>query len=301
MTDYQVRRPSTGTMLVVRGLRYHLRRWGPPDGRPLVLLHGGRDASPTFQFLVDALAADWAVIAPDWRGHGLSDWAPQGYWFQDYLADLDAILDEAFSGRAVPILGHSLGGNVACIYAGVRPARVSHLISLDGFGLPSRDPREAPDHLRRWLDAWRAPPSERSYPDASAMAERLRAANPRLGAAQALFLAEHISRPAEDGGRTWAFDPRHRLPFATLHRVAEWATCMARVTAPALWIGSGAVFPPGLERDALPFSARLALIPRLSFVRIEGAGHNLHHDAPDEVASLVEDFLGRQSSVIGHQ
>ena len=288
---YVPRRTSRSAFVDVRGLRCHVRMWGEPTARPLVLLHGGRDASATFQFLVDAFAEEWLVVAPDWRGHGLSGWAPNGYSFADYLGDLDALLDHFFAGRAVPLVGHSLGGNVACVYAGLRPARVLHLVSLDGFGLPDRRPEEAPMHLRRWLNAWRSPPTEKPYPSVEAMAERLRVANPRLDADRAYFLAENLSRPAAAGGFTWCFDPLHRAPFASLHRVAEWQACLREITAPALWLGSGAVFPPSLEREPGGFERRLEWIPDLRFTRIENTGHNLHHDVPAAVAAGIERFL----------
>ena len=83
-------RPSTSQFVDVRGLRYHVRTWGDARARKLILLHGWMDVSASFQFLVDALSADWQVLAPDWRGFGLSEWPHEGYWFADYVADLDA-------------------------------------------------------------------------------------------------------------------------------------------------------------------------------------------------------------------
>jgi pimeloyl-ACP methyl ester carboxylesterase len=257
----------------------------------LLLLHGGRDAAITFQFLVDALRGRWHVVAPDWRGHGDSEWAPQGYWFQDYLADLDALLDHFSPARPVRLVGHSLGGNVACVYAGVRPERVSRLVSLDGFGIPDRSPDQAPERLRAWLDSWRSPLRTRSYPAVADLAVRLRQANPRLDAERALFLAENLSRTNPDGTVTWSFDPRHRAPFPTVHRFAEWAACFKRVTARVLWVGSGQVFPPVLADEPGGLEGRLRLFPRAGFVRIEGTGHNLHHDAPEAVAAAIEPFL----------
>ncbi|MFX7140344.1 alpha/beta fold hydrolase, partial [Acinetobacter baumannii] len=83
------------------------------------------DMSASFQFMVDALQAEWHVIAPDWRGFGLTERAPaQSYWFPDYLADLDAILDHYAGEEAINLLGHSIGGNVVSLYAGVRPQRI---------------------------------------------------------------------------------------------------------------------------------------------------------------------------------
>ena len=287
---YRPRRRSASRFASVRGLKGHLRVWEAPAGRPVVMIHGGRDASATFQFLVDGMSNTWHVMAPDLRGHGLSAPAPDLYWFQDYLADLDAWLDLISPEVPAVLLGHSLGGNIACAYAGVRPERVSHLISLDGFGLPDRAAEDAPRHLARWLDSLRTSPAERVYPDHAALADRLMQANPRLERAKALFLAEHVSRPAP-GGCAFAFDPAHRRPFAPLFRRAEWLATLAAIRAPTLWIGSATPFPPGLAAEEGGIAARLAAIPDARFVRIPGSGHNLHHEAPDALAVLIESFL----------
>ena len=289
---YTPRRISRSLFLGLRGLRHHLRRWGPETGKPLILLHGGRDASATFQFMVDCFARDWRIVAPDWRGHGKSERAAQGYWFPDYLADLDAILEALFPGDPVPLVGHSLGGNAACIYAGLRPGRVSRLISLDGFGLPDLGPQAAPAQLQRWLAGWREPlPPHKTYATVADMAARLRQANGRLDEAKSLFLASELSERLPDGRYTWDFDPRHRAPFATLHRRAEWAACLALVRAPTLFIASDLPFPPALRDEPEGLAARAAAIPGARFERIAGAGHNLHHDEPEAVARLVEGFL----------
>jgi pimeloyl-ACP methyl ester carboxylesterase len=289
---YQPRKPSTGFFLDIRGLRTFVRSWGMEGEPPLVLLHGGQDASPTFQFMVDQFRLAWRILAPDWRGHGKTAHAPQGYWFPDYIADIDAILEALVPGGPVPLVGHSLGGNAACLYAGLRPERVSRLISLDGFGLPDRTPSDAPAQLKRWLGSWREPPpAHKAYASIGEMAARLRQANPRLGEAKSLFLAAELSERRADGGHVWAFDPRHRAPFATLHRKAEWAACAAAIRAPTLFIGSDSPFPPALGKEPGGLQSRIAAIPGAGFERIAGASHNLHHDEPERVAALVERFL----------
>ena len=118
-------KPSQSHILQIRGLRYHMRTWGDPRDPKLVLLHGWMDVSASFQFLVDALRRDWYVIAPDWRGFGLSEWVAGGYWFPDYIGDLEALVAQVSPDAPVSLVGHSMGGNVAGLYAGVRPARVA--------------------------------------------------------------------------------------------------------------------------------------------------------------------------------
>ncbi len=102
------------------------------------------DGSASFQFLVDELQKDWNVIAPDWRGFGLSGWAREGYWFPDYYADLDALLALYAAEQPAQLVGHSMGGIIASAYAGIRPERVARVVSLEGFGLARTQPDAAP-------------------------------------------------------------------------------------------------------------------------------------------------------------
>ena len=67
----------------------------------LMLLTGWLDVSASFQLVAERLTERWQVLCPDWRGFGLSEWNPQGYWFQDYVGDLDAILAKALEPDAL--------------------------------------------------------------------------------------------------------------------------------------------------------------------------------------------------------
>src|SRR5574343_223301 len=162
---YTPRRVHRDEFLTLRGLRYHVLRWGQPlPGRPpLVMLHGWMDVGASFQFVVDALADEREVIAADWRGFGLSGTTGADcYWFPDYLGDLDALLDAVSPDAPVDLLGHSMGGNVVMTYAGVRPGRIRRLVNLEGFGLPETIPEMAPARLSDWLDELKQPQSLKS-------------------------------------------------------------------------------------------------------------------------------------------
>jgi pimeloyl-ACP methyl ester carboxylesterase len=277
--------------LDIRGVRHHLRTWNENGERLLVMLHGTQDNSATFQFLVDRLSPQWRIVAPDWRGFGRSEWVSHGYFFQDYVADLDAILDHLSPQEPVRLLGHSLGGNVACVYSGICPERVSQVVSLDGFGLPNGDPDEFPDRVSNWLQSWHDAPVHRPYPTLEAMSARLQANNPRLDEDQALFLATERSIRNDDGSYSWSFDPRHRVSFPTVFRFAEWAACFRRVSAEVLWVRSGRRLPPALARDVGGFDDRLKLFAKATTAFVPNTTHNLHHDDPAAVAAIVEPFL----------
>lgn len=286
-------KPSESLFLDIRGLRYHVRHWPGNAGKKIFLLHGWMDVSASFQFLVDAMSRDWDVYAPDWRGYGLSQWSgSDNYWFPDYLGDLDALLDRLQPGEPVDLIGHSLGANVAGLYAGVRPARVARFVNLEGFGMPATLAEQAPRRYARWLDELRETPRWKPYADYAALADRLQKNNPRLQRARAEFLARHWGRDAEGGGVVLRSDPAHKLINATLYRLDEALVCWRQVTAPVLWIDAAeSETKTRMKLTAEALAERRAAFASIEHHTVQEAGHMLHHDRPEEVARLIEQFL----------
>ncbi len=286
-------KPSESLYFDVRGLRYHVRHWPGDPARHMVLLHGWMDVSASFQFMVDALSGDWDVYAPDWRGYGLTDWGRSDcYWFPDYVADLDLLLDRLPPDGPANLVGHSLGGNVACLYAGVRPARVRKLVNLEGFGLPVSRPEQAPARYARWLDELHQAGGFRPYPDFAALADRLQKNNPRLPRERAEYLARHWGRETPDGRVLLRGDPAHKIVYPVLYRYEEARACWRQATAPVLWVD--AAESESLKRiglSAAEYAERRAAFRDLRYATVPGAGHMLHHDQPERVAHLVEGFL----------
>jgi pimeloyl-ACP methyl ester carboxylesterase len=290
-------RDSESLFFAIRGLRYHVRRWPPPSphsGAPKVfLLHGWMDVSGSFQFVVDALRGGWDVYAPDWRGYGLTEWGrSDSYWFADYIADLDRLLEEIQSENPVNLVGHSLGGNVATLYAGIRPQRVAKLVNLEGFGMAPTRPEQAPKRYARWLNELHERPSLRPYKDFAELAARLRQNNPRLTREQADFLARHWGRDAGAEGVVLRSDPAHKIVNPLLYRIEEVQACWREVSAPVLWVD--AVESDTLKRlglSAAQHAERRNSFQSLKHVTVREAGHMLHHDQPEEVARLIEEFL----------
>jgi pimeloyl-ACP methyl ester carboxylesterase len=300
-TQPAVRQASRSTYLPVRGLRYHIREWGEPGAPLLFLFHGWMDVSASFQFLVDALRERWHIVAPDWRGYGLTARPTEApgvecYWFADYLADLEAIADHYQPEGQLNLVGHSMGANVVCLYAGIRPERVRRVVDLEGFGMAASKPSQAPRRYARWLDELKDKPSLSTYATVADVAARLQKTNPRLPADKAAFLAQHWSRQNADGRREILGDPAHKIVNPQLYRLDEVMEVWRRVTAPVLHVE--AVESPTLKAIAgdvpLPeFKARFAAFPDFREVLIADAGHMLHHDQPEQVAALIEEFCGQ--------
>ena len=275
----------------LRGLDHHLTRWGPPSGAPWVMLHGWADTGDTFQFVVDAFGCERSVVAPDWRGFGRSQWQGGPYWFADYIADLDALLERVCPASPVRLVGHSMGGNVACLYAGIRPERVARVVNLEGLGMRRTRPDEAPARYRRWLDELRAPPAFARYESLERFAAVLRRRNPRLTEERAAFIAASWSRPLPEGGYTVGSDPAHKLVNPMLYRRDEAEACWRATTAPLLMVLGGLSDLVGQLGDDAREDYLRTHHPRLQLATVPTAGHMLHHDEPEAVAALIEGFL----------
>ena len=276
----------------INGLRYHVRLWGEANQPKLFLLHGWMDVAASFQFLVGALEQDCCVIAPDWRGFGLSAWSENAYYFPEYFADLDRLIDHYQADQPVNLIGHSMGGNVAGLYAGIRPNRVAKLALLEGFGLKPTEPAQAPARFTKWLDQLKEPPSFKTYRSVEEFAKRLQQNNRRLTFDRALYIAEHSCKETSPGKFELLSDPAHKLTNPVLYRLEEAKACWSMVTAPTLWItGADSEFMRMQVASADDYASRKACFKQLREEIIADCGHMMHHDQPQALATLLENFL----------
>ncbi len=292
MPDYSERFFRSGT------LRIHFRDWGDPSAPPLVIVHGLRDHSHSFDELARGLMDRFNVFALDLRGHGDSETTPY-YSFGHFVLDLHNMV-RALRLECPTIIGHSLGGEVAANYAGCFPDIPSRLVIIEGLGPPPVNPAGevewAVNSFARIDRALAGPPGMK---DLEAAYERLRKRNPRLGEEKARELALLGTRAREDGMLEWKFDPRLTTmalggPYNLDYNMALWR----RIKAPSLIVHggesgefwrqrAGRIY---LEPDDL--QRRLACFADKRFVELDGAGHMVHFDRPDELLAEVRTFLG---------
>jgi pimeloyl-ACP methyl ester carboxylesterase len=282
------------------GLRLHVRRWGNPQAPTLFLLHGWMDVSASFQFVVDELARDWNIVAPDWRGFGPSDWLHRPYFFAEHLGDFEAILDHYAPTGQVHLVGHSMGGIIACLYAGIRPERVASVITLEGFGIAPMPPEMAQERYQQWLGTLQKPPRMHAYADRQAFARRLLKNDRFLTPERADYLARHLARVGDGEtksgqrrhGIIWNGDPWHKAMSPYLFRLEESMAIWRQITCPVLWVAGRQSW---VVRDFATrpgdWEARRACFANVAERWVEDTDHMLHHDQPAEVARLIEDFM----------
>lgn len=266
--------------------------WGDPAAPPLILQHGGRDHARSWDRVAQAFAGTHRVIAPDLRGHGDSDWANDGgYDMIDFVEDFAGIV-RALDLPPGPIVGHSLGGNIATRFAGLYPDRVSRLVNIEGLGdAPEIARRKAMEdilpRLRDWIDQ-RAKVNgftARDY-DRAGLVARIRERNPRLAADMAEHLATHAARANPDGSLRLKHDPAFAanspIDISNETRRALWAA----IRCPVLLVYGTESWAsnPAVDGRAADFhDARVELFER--------AGHWIHHDRTDDFIAMVRDFL----------
>jgi pimeloyl-ACP methyl ester carboxylesterase len=303
---YSIQKPSRSEFIPIRHLRYHVLQWGTPspDKTPLVMVHGWMDVAASFQFVIDALQNDYWIIAPDWRGFGLTETPDTDhFFFPDYLADLDQLLDHYVGERQVHLIGHSMGGHVATMYAGIRPERIQKLINLEGFGMPATRPSQAPARLAKWMDELKAlqrgEMNLKPYPNLEAVAQRLIKTNPRLGIDKAQWLAQHWARPNDQGEWRILGHAAHKVVNPNLFKTDETQAIYERITAPMLCVVADSDSMSQWWRESYTladFMQRIASVRHIKHAVIEEAGHMLHHDQPEQLAKILEEFFSVQNT-----
>lgn len=298
---YQVKRKSLSEFVPIRNLQYHVQIWGKPspDKTPLVMVHGWMDVAASYQFVVDAFQDDHYIIAPDWRGYGKT---PSGqvdnYWFPDYMADLDFLLDHYSPDKPVNLVGHSLGGNVVMLYGGVRPERIRRLVNLEGFGLPATTPDMAPARYAKWMDELkklhRGEMDLKAYDAASGVARRLMKTNPRLSQDKADWLAQHWAEENAEGKWTILGQPAHKVISAHLYQSEEVLALYRRLNMPVLAVEASDNSLDLWWKGAFTlaqYHERIKNVPNVEIGFISDAGHMMHHDQPEVLAGLIERFI----------
>jgi esterase len=270
--------------LHVDGLALGVTEWGPADAVPLLMLHGIRGYAETFEPVAQALQPHRRIIAFDQRGRGRSDWDPQRrYVTEAYVTDLAAVADQLGLGR-FELLGHSMGGINAIVYASRHPQRVSRLVIEDagpgafehspGASRIQRELAEAPGDFADW----------------EAAAAYLRALRPRVSEEARQSRLRSMLKPLPDGRWTWRHD-HAGITAVRLNpdpaQVVDLAPHVRALACPTLVVRGG-------RSDYLQPAMAQAMAdanPQVRWVEIADAGHYVHDDQPAAFHALVRGFL----------
>jgi pimeloyl-ACP methyl ester carboxylesterase len=275
-------------------LKLHLADWGNPSAPPLILVHGQRDHCRNWDSVAERLRDRFHVMAVDLRGHGESDWSPDGHYDQEaYLFDFAELIRHVSDGGRPNIIGHSLGGNIALRFAGIYPDKIERLICIEGLGRMPKleaelESQPIDERIRAWIDSQRALGKRRprQHESVEAAVEHMRKANPHLSAAQARHLTEHGLRQNREGGFSWKFDPRVRAVSPADLATKDIHILWSRISCPTLLAYGRESWASNPAEDG-----RLAHFRNARLVMFDDAGHWVHHDRLDRFLEEAEAFL----------
>jgi pimeloyl-ACP methyl ester carboxylesterase len=278
----------------INGLRLYVHRTrdpeAPPSGLTIVLVHGFLDSGATWDMVAPQLArAGHDVVAPDLRGFGLSDSIGAGgyYHFPDYVADLAELVD-SLAPRRLAVVGHSMGGTIAALYAGAHPDRLERLALLEGLGPMATEPSVAVDRMQAWLRTMREVPRvPKTLSSLQEVVERLSLHHPRVPREVIESRARLLTRVDDAGRLLWAYDPLHRTTAPTPFAVDAFKEFLRRVDCPTLVVSGGPVgwHPPDEAQ-------RIVCLKHVVQAELPTAGHMMHWTEPNALAAHLVQFLG---------
>lgn len=274
--------------------------WGDPQSPPLVMIHGMRDHALGLSDLMENLAADYYVVAPDLRGHGHSD-KTGTYTLVQFVADVKALFSAQQIEQAI-LVGHSLGGHIALRFAAIFPEQVSRLLLLDGLGPPGQQTTQATlsARFREGVETVLNITGERrQIPDIDDAIRRLKQNNPRMSESLANLVVEEGTEPHPDGGVRWRWESAVNMIWHTFSQ-AESESLMPSVGCPVLIVTGehGLAYWAAMRAelsDPVHYQQELArrtsLFADALHVTVAGAGHMLHYDQPEALLTELRSFI----------
>ena len=263
--------------------------WGPADGPLVILQHGGGQTRHAWKNVGETLgSAGYRAIAFDARGHGDSDWAPDGAYGQDAMIEDLASLVRALGNPRAALVGASMGGGTSLVAVGEDRVDATALVLVDIA------PRVEPDGVAG-IKAFMSQSPE-GFDTLEDVADAIASYQPHRARPRSLAgLAKNL-RVGDDGKYRWHWDPRFLgRPTDVVKRRQRFEACARSLRLPVLLVRGG-LSDVLTEEGAREF---LALCPHAEYVSIGSAGHMIAGDRNDVFGTAVVDFLSRVVPVNG--
>lgn len=253
------------------GLRLRYVEWGAANAPAIVALHGLRSFAYTWEPVALPLADRFRIIALDQRGRGESDWDPQRrYYAEHYVRDLEALVDHLDLARFV-LVGHSMGGSNAFVYAGAHPDRLAGLV-IEDMGPGASAGGAGAERIRRELLATPA-----QFADWGAAAAFWRSQRPNVPDAAIAARVQHSMKRADDGTIVW----RHDAEGITAARLAATPQQLVDLWPHVESLRLPTLLLHGARSDFLTAETARAMVQRNPVIRlvdVPDASHYVHDD-----------------------
>ena len=270
-------------------IRLAARVWGDQSLPPLLALHGWLDNAGTFDKLAPLICTHFHIVSIDFPGHGRSGWRPAGTWYHyiDYVSDVIAVAAK-FGWNRFNLLGHSLGGTVASVFAACRPQAVDKLLLIEALGPITAPAEDSLGQLRRGME------------QRAAFEEKLRVFASENDAIEIRAKVNGLSREAATalinrglkavpGGFSWSSDPRLTLSTPLRYTEDQMLAVLRGIEAKTLLVLAQPE-APYLPRETM--QRRIEQVRAIAVHRVDGS-HHLHLENAAPIAKLIGDFIAR--------
>jgi pimeloyl-ACP methyl ester carboxylesterase len=273
------------------GLSLACRSWNANSGLPpIICLHGWLDNLATFDALATELP-EYHLIAVDLPGHGRSDHLPvqASYHFLDHVFFIADILEALQLKQPVSIIGHSMGGAAATIFAGIAPEKINRLVLIDSLGPLTAEVDQTTARMKEYLGVRNSARLQKNRPLPSVQV----AVETRVKFSVVPSVASDISGivsyglEERDGQWHWLHDARLKSPSPwrmtedQLHDVLKDVKCETLVVRAK----------DGIVLDEQLWNRRLQRLTNCRQVVLSGH-HHLHVSNATEVSQEIRLFLG---------
>ena len=272
--------PAADRNVIARGLKFHFVEWGDPTAPPLLCFHGITQTAHSWDEVAAALADTYRVLCFDQRGHGDSDWSPDGHYArQEMAADIAALADALGIARFF-LVGMSMGGINSITFTANHGERVAALVVVD---VSPEVKKEGVENIRRFVQETDVLESFEAF------VERAQSFNPRRTRANIESRLRYNLKQLADGRWTWKYDPQLRNPQRPIgsNLTTNLWDDVAAIRCPTLILKGG-------ESDILSAESAQRLqqaIPGSQLQVIPGAGHSVMGDNPNAFSAAVRTFL----------
>jgi pimeloyl-ACP methyl ester carboxylesterase len=267
--------------VTANGLKLHYLDWGTAGKTPMLLLHGLRGHSHSWDDLSAAMCQEFHVLALDQRGRGESDWALEGDYSTDaFVADLAAFSD-ALNLDSFVLIGHSMGGRNSIAFTSKYPAKVQKLVVVDigpvvdpkGGERIVREIKAVPEEFDSFEDIFQYMNKQNRFASEAVLRRRLR----------------YASKEMPNGKFGWRYDLaiREERRRGTGAAPPDLNPAWQGIKCPTLVVR-------GVESDLLsPQAAKqmIEAIPNSQLVEVQKSGHMVMEDNPSDFIVAVSGFL----------
>ncbi len=265
------------------------------EGKPLLIcLHGWLDNLASFHLLANKLEAEYQLLLVDLPGHGLSSPLADGahYYIWQNIKTLYELL-AALNIESAGLIGHSMGGVIASLFAGTFPGKVNSLVLLDSLGPMTSSAEQTPEQLAKAiLDSQKIPSPLRVFPDIEGALIARKKSSPAM-TEQALLPIVERNLVAVDSGYSWRTDRRLRLSSKVRLTEEQVQAFFSQISANVLVVVA--------EQGIIPnfwLQSRIKAITKHQLVYAPGH-HHFHTESAfiDEVVSKIRLFYQDENNV----